>query len=149
MFSLWQVKYFVTLTVYVYHGWLYLLRTMVLLWVLITRKTASATHHELYNKINQLFFINLTWENPARIECHITNLRNSFTIHILYTWRIPVRHISWPASVDKGGLTASLILSRREHKQNHWILLVDAFEFACLGKILGCYWVWLTGLNPE
>jgi hypothetical protein len=42
----------------------------------------------MYNKIYQLFFINLAWENPALMECYITNLRNSFTIHILYTWRI-------------------------------------------------------------
>ena len=46
------------------------------------------TSRAMYNKINQLFFINLAWENPALMECHITNLRNSFTIHILYTWRI-------------------------------------------------------------
>ena len=44
--------------------------------------------------ILKLFFIksfirvNLAWENPALIECHITNLHNSFTIHILYTRRI-------------------------------------------------------------
>ena len=47
------------------------------------------TSRAMYNKINQLFFINLAWENPALMECHITNLRNSFTcIHILYTWRL-------------------------------------------------------------
>jgi hypothetical protein len=64
---------------------------------------------------------------------------------------IPVRHFSWPASGDEGGLMASLIsLLRRKHKQNRWMLLAAAFEFACLGKILGvvieCDW---TGLNPD
>jgi hypothetical protein len=35
-------------------------------------------------------------------------------------------------------------LSRCKRKQNRWFLLVAAFEFACLGKILGKYWLWVV-----